>query len=533
LDLTIALINSSKNFPSRCVGVFSCTQLAALIHSCSMQIPPASLSHFPSLFRRLSRIFAHAYYHHREVFALAEAETSLYARFVALCERYDLVGENLLVIPRSAVSRLSAGDSSDDDDSEQDEDEDEDGDGNGARGRDVVSGEGQGQERRTHSLDRHPVSNLDPIQPPRLPPKDMETQKDKSPGLKSEELSATPESRTHSQDTMTAQKFDRNMTLGKGTLGRGKQSRGTMLWTSDTPSVPEDEDGAGEVGEGVGGMTRSDSQDTMVHVGPETAPAVPEVESDEIGAVGGAKDLEGREDETGEVVPKDEIELLEEEGKLKPEPTVSSLPSSPATATEEPKSSSLSATTVPPPLPSAGEEHDGLEEVKLEDEPVSEPAPGKTEVDASTLEPTAAAAPPAAPAAPAIPAEPVEGVVRDKAIKAEKTDKAAPLSPPRSPRSPLKPQRTPRSPEKPKLKPKAKAGTPAKGTGSPAKPVVTPANVSTTTATTTTTSPTTSASSASSTNKAGPTDAGDNCKTGVEEEKTGGTTDVKEEKEEK
>jgi hypothetical protein len=529
LDLTIALINSSKNFPSRYVGVSFWTQLAALIHPRSMQIPPASLSHFPSLFRRLSRIFAHAYYHHRELFALAEAETSLYARFVALCERYDLVGENLLVIPRSAVSRLSAGDSSDDDDSEQDEDEDEDGDG--ARGRDVVSGEGQGQERRTHSLDRHPVSNLDPIQPPRLPPKDMETQKEKSPGLKLEEISATPESRTYSQDTMTAQKFDRNMTMGKGTLGRGKQSRGTMLWTSDTPSVPEDEDGAGEAGEGVGGMTRSDSQDTMVHVGPETAQTVPEAESSEIGSVGDAKDLEAREDETGEVVPKDEIELLEEEGKLKPEPSVSPLPPSPATtAKEEPGSASPSATIVSTLVPGAGEEHDGMEDVKLEDESVSEPAPGKTEVDASTHEPTAAAA------ATAIPAEPVEDVVRNKPIKAEKPDKAAPLSPPRSP---LKPQRTPRSPEKPKLKPKAKAGTPAKGTGSPAKPVVTPANVSTTTATTAATSPTTSATSAtsaSSTNNAGAavvTGAGDKSNTGVEEEKTGGTKDVKEEKEEK
>jgi hypothetical protein len=486
LDLTIALINSSKNFPSRYVGVSFWTQLAALIHPRSMQIPPASLSHFPSLFRRLSRIFAHAYYHHRELFALAEAETSLYARFVALCERYDLVGENLLVIPRSAVSRLSAGDSSDDDDSEQDEDEDEDGDG--ARGRDVVSGEGQGQERRTHSLDRHPVSNLDPIQPPRLPPKDMETQKEKSPGLKLEEISATP-------------------------------------------SVPEDEDGAGEAGEGVGGMTRSDSQDTMVHVGPETAQTVPEAESSEIGSVGDAKDLEAREDETGEVVPKDEIELLEEEGKLKPEPSVSPLPPSPATtAKEEPGSASPSATIVSTLVPGAGEEHDGMEDVKLEDESVSEPAPGKTEVDASTHEPTAAAA------ATAIPAEPVEDVVRNKPIKAEKPDKAAPLSPPRSP---LKPQRTPRSPEKPKLKPKAKAGTPAKGTGSPAKPVVTPANVSTTTATTAATSPTTSATSAtsaSSTNNAGAavvTGAGDKSNTGVEEEKTGGTKDVKEEKEEK
>jgi hypothetical protein len=255
---------------------------------------------------------------------------------------------------------------------------------------------------------------------------------------------------------------------------------------------------------------------------------VSDVESNEIGAVGDAKDLEAREDETGEVVPKDEIELLEEQGKLKSEPSVSPLPPSPATAAkEEPGSSSPSAVIVPPPVPSTGDGHDGLEEVKLEDEPVPGSAPGKTEAEESVPASTAAAA---APAAPAIPAKPVENVVLDKAIKPDTATKTSPLSPPRSP---LKPQRTPRSPEKPKLKPKAKAGTPAKGTGSPAKPVVTPANVSTTTATTTTTSPTTSATAASNTNKAGPTGstgAGDKTKSGVEDEqKTVGTKDVKEE----
>ena len=48
-----------------------------------MSIPPASTRHFSSLARRLGRIFAHAYYHHREAFEQAEAESSLYARFLA------------------------------------------------------------------------------------------------------------------------------------------------------------------------------------------------------------------------------------------------------------------------------------------------------------------------------------------------------------------------------------------------------------------------------------------------------------------
>jgi len=96
-----------------------------------MSIPTTSLSHFPSLFRRISRIFSHAYFHHREAFHLSELENSLYARFVALCERFELVGANLLVIPRDVVGQYKerAGDDSDEEDDVEDvadeEDEDE------------------------------------------------------------------------------------------------------------------------------------------------------------------------------------------------------------------------------------------------------------------------------------------------------------------------------------------------------------------------------------------------------------------------
>ena len=64
-----------------------------------LQIPVASHRHFSSLARRLGRIFAHAYFHHREAFEQAEAESSLYARFLALTERFDLVPAEFLVIP--------------------------------------------------------------------------------------------------------------------------------------------------------------------------------------------------------------------------------------------------------------------------------------------------------------------------------------------------------------------------------------------------------------------------------------------------
>ncbi|KAF9787813.1 Mob1/phocein [Thelephora terrestris] len=83
VDSATALLNSPRAFPSR------------------LSIPPSSYRHFSSLARRLGRIFAHAYFHHREAFEQAEAESSLYARFLALTSKFDLVPPEFLVIPLS------------------------------------------------------------------------------------------------------------------------------------------------------------------------------------------------------------------------------------------------------------------------------------------------------------------------------------------------------------------------------------------------------------------------------------------------
>ncbi|OJA10623.1 hypothetical protein AZE42_05698 [Rhizopogon vesiculosus] len=85
LDSATALLNSPRAFPSR------------------LSIPLTSYRHFSSLARRLGRIFAHAYFHHREAFEQAEAESSLYARFLKLTGQFDLVPAEFLVIPHSAV----------------------------------------------------------------------------------------------------------------------------------------------------------------------------------------------------------------------------------------------------------------------------------------------------------------------------------------------------------------------------------------------------------------------------------------------
>ncbi|KAF9236039.1 Mob1/phocein, partial [Melanogaster broomeanus] len=87
LDSATALLNSPRAFPSR------------------LSIPQTSHRHFSSLARRLGRIFAHAYFHHREVFEQAEAESSLYARFLKLSSQFDLVPSEFLVIPEDHDGR--------------------------------------------------------------------------------------------------------------------------------------------------------------------------------------------------------------------------------------------------------------------------------------------------------------------------------------------------------------------------------------------------------------------------------------------
>ncbi|KAJ2659195.1 hypothetical protein IWW48_003631 [Coemansia sp. RSA 1200] len=69
-----------------------------------------SLKHFQSMVRRLYRIFAHTYFHHRDLFEQQESATYLYARFVRLARKYELTPESLVTIPDlpAAVAAASA-----------------------------------------------------------------------------------------------------------------------------------------------------------------------------------------------------------------------------------------------------------------------------------------------------------------------------------------------------------------------------------------------------------------------------------------
>lgn len=90
LDGATSLLNSARHFPSR------------------TYVPSTSLRHFGAIARRLSRIFVHAWCYHRETFEACEAETSLYSRFYALVETYDLTATDNLPPRDRNVTRISA-----------------------------------------------------------------------------------------------------------------------------------------------------------------------------------------------------------------------------------------------------------------------------------------------------------------------------------------------------------------------------------------------------------------------------------------
>ncbi|KAF9937338.1 hypothetical protein BGZ67_001381 [Mortierella alpina] len=89
LDGASALLNNVKFFPSR------------------ICVPEGSVKNFQSIARRLYRIFAHAYFHHRDIFDAFEAETSLYERFLKLSRSKKMITEKLIIIPGNCAEEES------------------------------------------------------------------------------------------------------------------------------------------------------------------------------------------------------------------------------------------------------------------------------------------------------------------------------------------------------------------------------------------------------------------------------------------
>ncbi|GAM24918.1 hypothetical protein SAMD00019534_080930 [Acytostelium subglobosum LB1] len=81
LDSTATLLNSDKHFPKR-----------------SIEISQESLKQLQSTVRRLYRLFAHAFFHHRELYDEIETNTLICKRFTQFATKYKLISNNQLII---------------------------------------------------------------------------------------------------------------------------------------------------------------------------------------------------------------------------------------------------------------------------------------------------------------------------------------------------------------------------------------------------------------------------------------------------
>jgi hypothetical protein len=90
LDWAANTLTSPKHFPSRlALGTDQSTQ-----HSQARQLT--------NIFRRVYRIFAHAWFQHRDMFWDVEARTGLYIFFKTVCDYYGLIPDDNYTIPSEA-----------------------------------------------------------------------------------------------------------------------------------------------------------------------------------------------------------------------------------------------------------------------------------------------------------------------------------------------------------------------------------------------------------------------------------------------
>ncbi|KAK5634565.1 hypothetical protein RRF57_010278 [Xylaria bambusicola] len=97
LDWAANVVTNPKIFPSRFVLVSEGHDKSAV------------LKNLVNVFRRLHRIFAHAWFQHRQVFWSVESRTGLYAFFKTVCDMYDLLpAENYKLPPEAEGLEHSA-----------------------------------------------------------------------------------------------------------------------------------------------------------------------------------------------------------------------------------------------------------------------------------------------------------------------------------------------------------------------------------------------------------------------------------------
>lgn len=97
LDWAASTLCNSKLFPSR-LGLGSGMGNAGG----SDKVLQQQMKELTNIFRRVYRIFAHAWFQHREVFWLVEGKTGLYGFFKTVCDVYGLIQVENYTIPPEA-----------------------------------------------------------------------------------------------------------------------------------------------------------------------------------------------------------------------------------------------------------------------------------------------------------------------------------------------------------------------------------------------------------------------------------------------
>ncbi|KAI9746183.1 MAG: hypothetical protein M1818_000864 [Claussenomyces sp. TS43310] len=92
LDWATNIVTSQKIFPSR----------LSLGAGDAVDDRGAGIKHLVNIFRRLHRIFAHAWFQHRGVFWQVEGQTGLYVLFKTVCDSYELLPAENYKLPPEA-----------------------------------------------------------------------------------------------------------------------------------------------------------------------------------------------------------------------------------------------------------------------------------------------------------------------------------------------------------------------------------------------------------------------------------------------
>jgi hypothetical protein len=92
LDWATNIVTSQKIFPSR----------LSLGAGDAVDERGAGVKHLTNIFRRLHRIFAHAWFQHRGVFWQVETQTGLYVLFKTVCDTYNLLPPENYKLPPEA-----------------------------------------------------------------------------------------------------------------------------------------------------------------------------------------------------------------------------------------------------------------------------------------------------------------------------------------------------------------------------------------------------------------------------------------------